>query len=163
MIQFTTLNLPEIVPQQDLLDWRKSLRTTEANAAPSEVKEFIEALAAKLPDYGRIGQDMVPFTGYELRLAGIKQLGGETLVDFAVYKIAVPRLAATDQALTMYRIYQRKGKKGLIDYCKAKVQGTELERLLYILNVHVFHIESVEFREVMDRIHNSNKLLTDEQ
>jgi hypothetical protein len=163
MIHFTPITLPEIVPQKDLLDWRKSLRTTEANSSPAEVKEFIEALAAKLPDYGRIGQDMVPFTGHELRLAGIKELGGERIIDFGVYKIAVPRLAATDQALTMYRIYQRKGKKGLIDYCKAKVQGTELERLLYILNVHVFHIESVEFRDIMDRIHNSKKLLSDEK
>lgn len=161
MIAISTILLPEIVPAEDLLNWRKSLRTTEANAAPAEVKEFIEALAAKLPDYGRIGQDMVPFTGYELKLAGIKKLGGEEVVIYGVYKVAVPRLKATDEALTMYRIYQRKGKKGLVDFCKAKVKGTDLEKLLYILEVHVFHKERPEFRELMDRIVNSKKLATD--
>ena len=139
MIDIPTIQLPEVVPQADLLAWRASIRKQYAYDAPIEVKEFIEALAAKLPDYGRTGNDLVPFTGYELQLSGIKELGGEEVVSFGMYNIEVPRLAATDEALTMYRIFQRKGKKGLIDYCKAKVKGTQLQRVLYILEVEVFH------------------------
>jgi hypothetical protein len=161
MMHANPILLPEIVPQQELIDWRNALRREITYSCPAEVREFIEALANKLPDYGRVGQDFVPFTGSELRLANITELGGEKVVDFGVYKVAVPRLAATDEALSMYRIYKRKGRVGLIDYCKAKVKGTELERLLYVLNVHVFHRERPEFREAMDAIYNAKKLVNE--
>jgi len=161
MIAIPIITLPEVVPQSELLAWRRSIRRAEADKAPAEVTEFIEALAAKLPDYGRVGMDLTVYTGKELKLCGLNVYEGQQVVDFAVYQLKVPRLQATDEALTMYRIYKRKGKPGLIDYCRAKVKGTELEKLLYILNVHVFKIDRPEYREVMDRIMNSNQLTVD--
>lgn len=163
MMYATPIILPEIVPQRELLDWRKSLRQAQADNTPAEVKEFIEALAAKLPDYARVGRDLAVYTGHELRLCGLNQYEQKEIVDFAVYKVEVPRLKATDEALSMYRIYQRKGRQGLIDYCRAKVKGSELEKLLNILNVHVFYRESEAFLEVMDSIYNSKKLSTNNE
>jgi hypothetical protein len=146
------------IPDQVLAEWKNTVRFEYSNDTPPEVKEFIEALAAKLPSAERFRIEKVPFTGYELSLCGIKEIGKEPVVKFGVYQIDVPVLQPVAAALTMYRIYKRKGRPGLIDYCKAKVKGRELERVLDILNVHVFKQERPEFRQVMDAIYNSKQL-----
>lgn len=151
---------PEVIPQKDLEDWRRSLRRTEDKFCPDEVRQFITAVAAKLPDFGQIGKERDTITGYELQLSGVKEMRGETINAWELYELPVPRMVAVDHHAAMHRIYNRKGKQGLIDYCRARIKGTELERILTILNVHVFNQERPEFMKVLHDINASPKATT---
>lgn len=128
---------------------------------PVEVSDFIEAIAAKLPDFGQIGKERVRITGYELLLSGVKEFKSEPVDTYAVYDLPIPRMVACDHVSAMHRIYNRKGKQGLIDFCRNKVNGTELARVLEILDVHVFKQERPEFKKVMTEINAQKKLDSD--
>jgi hypothetical protein len=75
-----------------------------------------------------------------------------------VYDVSIPRRVAVDHRKWMLRIFHRKGKAGLIDYCKAQVKKTDLERVLQVLEVNVFHNERPEFKKMMEQINTSKKL-----
>lgn len=158
MIQMNRLQLPEVIPQEELQAWRRSLPKSEAKNCPEEVRQFIDAVAIKLPDFEQFQKDYVAITGHELLLCGMKEMNGEIIRPWLAYQLPVPRMMAVDHHAAMHRIYHRKGKQGLIDFVKAKAQGSDLERLLEILNVYVFHIERPEFQRVMDDIMKTPKI-----
>lgn len=142
------INLPEVVPQAELQAWKQKNRAFWMQAtAPAEVKEFIQALAAKLGDFAQ-------FRTYKVYWSG-KALG---LSSDAMYPVDVPVMQAVDYCTTMIRIYKKRGKQGLIDFCKAKVKGSELEKVLDILTVHVFHEERPEFKRVLIKINETKPI-----
>ncbi len=148
----------DVVDQDELRAWRNGLKKSEAKDCPNEVRQFIAAVSEKLPDFGQIRKDKTMISGYELQLAGMKEFHGERINAWEVYELPVPYMMAVDHHTAMHRIFHRKGKQGLIDYCKARVKGTELEKLLAILDVHVFKQERAEFRKVMEEINQSKQL-----
>lgn len=152
MLGLKGVKLAEIIPQEELARWRESIPKVGVNQCPPEVVEFIDALAAKLDDFIRIKTEMVHTSGEDLLLGGVTEINGEPVNPWDVYPTVMPYMVAADHRAAMYRLYHRKGKAGLIGYCKTKVKGTELERVLQILNVVVFRKESDEFRKVMDDI-----------
>lgn len=159
MIDLQPYKLNDVVPQAEVLAWKDRLRKLQpATQCPEEVEQFITAMAEKLGDFGQIRKFNAMISGYELLLCNMKELNGRTVVAWDVYPIAVPHMIAVDNYSSMMRIYRRKGKQGLIDYCKAKVKDTELERVLEILNVNVFHIERPEFVTTLQRINEAKKL-----
>jgi len=153
------IHLPEVVPHQVLQEWKAKikLRQPVLHNCPEEVRQFITAIADKLGDFGQFRKYRVMRTGRELLLT-VKEWEGEKIDPFSMYPVSVPVMMAVDYQTTMLRLYHRKGKQGLIDFCKAKVNGTELERALDILNVHVFHLHRPEYERVMVEIESSKKL-----
>jgi len=146
------------VPKQVVELAKDSFAFEFSKDTPPRVVEFIQALAMKLPNLEPFQIEKVPFTGYELMLGGSKE---KDLLPGCVYMVDVPIMQQVYPALSMYRIFKRKGKKGLVDYCKAKVNGTELQRVLEILNVHVFDENSIEYNEMLDKINQSKKIEAD--
>lgn len=151
--------LPEVVPQHALQEWKAKikLRQSVLHNCPDEVRQFIAAIANKLGDFGRFREYQVMRSGRELLLC-MKEWQGQKIDPWAMYPVNVPVLMAVDNQTAMLRIFQKRGKQGLIDFCKAKVSGTELERVLEILNVHVFHLHRPEYKKVMSDIEKSKKL-----
>lgn len=159
MIAPTPYMPEEVVPQSEVLAWKERLRQMQPKTdCPEEVQQFISAIAEKLCDFGQIRKYTTMIPGDELLLTGVKEVNGERVFSFASYPVLVPHMIAVDNYSSILRIYRRKGKKGLIDYCKAKVKDTELERVLDILNVHGFHIDRPEFIATMTRIEEAKKL-----
>lgn len=152
------IKLPEIIPQDELIAWRNNIGKVGIDTCPPEVIEFIDALAAKLDDFIRIRTEDVLISGADLLLGNVKEIGGERVYPWGEYNTPLPYMVAADHRAAMYRIFHRKGKQGLIDFCRAKVHGTELERTLAILNVVVFKQERTEFRNIMNEINASQKL-----
>jgi hypothetical protein len=147
----------EVVPQADLIAWRANLKRPDIKNCPMEVIDFINAMAEKLDDFGRIGEHEEFMKGRDLLLC-VKEFGGEKIEASNIYPIKVPHMVAVDHQAAMHRSFFKRGKQGLIDYCKARVNGTELERALEILNVHVFKQEREEFKKVMVAIKTGNKI-----
>lgn len=152
------IKLPEIVPQEVILSWRNNIRKVGSGECPPEVVDFIESLAEKLDDFIRIRTETVMISGEDLLLGNVKQVGGEPVYPGINYPTPLPYMVAADHRAAMYRIFHRKGKQGLIDFCMAKVQGTELARILQVLNLVVFRQERPEFKKIMDEINASRKL-----
>lgn len=152
------IKLPEIIPQDELVAWRNNIGKVGIDTCPPEVIEFIDALADKLDDFIRIRTEDVVISGEDLLLGNVKEIGGERVYPWGEYNTPLPYMVAADHRAAMYRIFRRKGKQGLIDFCRAKVQGTELERILQILNVIVFHQARPEFQKIMNEINASQKL-----
>lgn len=155
MIEMQRISLPEIVDRAHLEQWRRSLTPPSVAHIPTEVIEFIRAVAGKLPDFERFGVYRTLISGAELMLCGMTEYNGERIRAGMAYPIDVPRMQAVDHQKSMYLLYRKKGKQGLIDYVKAHVEEDKIKRLLEVLNVHVFHQESKTFREVMDQIRKS--------
>lgn len=151
------LQLPEVIPALELEAWRASIKK-DIVGAPPEVCDFIEALANKLDDFAQIGKENVLISGYELMLAGIDQVKGEKIEMHHMYPTPIPYMVATDHRAAMFRIFRRKGKQGLIDFCRNKVRETELERVLQILNVEVFKQGRSEFSQMLAEINEANKI-----
>lgn len=158
MIEMQKLQLPDIIPQEELRAWRSSLPKVVARDCPEEVRQFIDAVATKLPDFEQFQQESVSITGHELLLCGMKEMNGEKIRPWFAYELPVPRMMAVDYHNSMHRIFNRKGKQGLIDFVRAKVEGSKIARLLEVLNVHVFHTERREFQQVMDEIVRTPKI-----
>lgn len=158
MIEMQRLKLAEIIPQEELQAWRASLPKSVAKHCPQEVREFIDAVSRKLPDFEQFQKYSTSISGAELMLCGMREYKGEQIKPWIAYELPVPRMQAVDHHTAMHRLFNRKGKQGLIDYVKAHVEGSKIEPLLDMLNVHVFHQERKEFREVMDQIRQSNKI-----
>jgi hypothetical protein len=162
MIEVKKFVMPDVVPQDELKEWRRRIKKVEAEHCPGEVRDFITAVANKLPDFGQIGQFNTHITGYELQLSGMKEFNGEAINPWEIYTMPVPRMVAVDHETAMHRIFCRHGKQGLINYCRARVKGSELEKLMEILNVHVFHQSRPEFLKVMSEINKAQKIDTQE-
>lgn len=145
----------DIIPREDLLSWRNSLKSEVSPDCPLPVKQFIEAVASKLPEFSRIREEKTMITGYELRLANFHEYKGEVILDSCLYELPVPYMIAVDHRGAMHRIFRRKGRQGLVDYCRAHVDSTELARLIKIMDVHVFNRESEAFTELMTEIKKS--------
>jgi hypothetical protein len=152
------VELPEVIPPFALVAWRKSLEKIPESNIPPEVISFINAISAKMAAFARIRTEKVKMIGFDLRLTGMKEINGAPIDPWEVYDFDVPYLVAVDHRTWMFRIFRRRGKHGLIDYCKAQVKKTELERVLSILEVNVFHNERPEFRKVMAEIQAAKKL-----
>jgi len=159
VIEVKTYQPKDIVPRDEIIAWKERIRKLEPKfECPDEVKSFVNALSEKLGDFGQRRKYHTRIPGKELLLCNMKELNGQQINKWDLYDLPVPHMIAVDNYSTMMRIFRRKGKQGLIDYCKAKVEGTELESLLTILNVNVFHIESPEFTATLARINASKKL-----
>lgn len=158
MVEIKTFTLPEVIDQAEILKWRAQIRRVEAPDCPDEVRSFITALAAKLGDFGQIGKEHSQISGYELKLSGFTEWNGEPVRAWDTYDLPVPRMVVVDHEGAMHRIFNKKGKQGLIDFCQAKVKGTMLERLLDTLNVQVFQNYSPHFNKVLAEINASKKL-----
>jgi len=159
MIELQPYRLPDVVDRAEVLAWKERLRKSQPlTDCPQEVKSFINALAEKLGDFGQIRKFHTRIPGRELLLCNMKELNGQQINEWDLYDLPVPHMIAVDNYSAMMRIFRRKGKQGLVDYCKAKVEGTELAPLLTILNVNVFHIESPEFTATLARINEAKKL-----
>ncbi len=147
------INMPEVLPHHEVESWITKHRSFWLQAScPSEVREFIEEMTTRLDLFKPFRRETAMMSGKEMLLCGIKEVKGERVLAFASYPIEIPVLHLVDRYSTMMRLFKRKGKQGLIDYTKAEVKGTELERVLHILNVEVFHHQSAEFRQVMQQI-----------
>lgn len=134
--------------QQELQAWLKGHRD-RAGQLPSEVEEFIDAVANKLPPYERYGEEMVMITGRELLLCDQKEINGKPIKRWGVYPIMVPRLQAVDHYSVMRRSYLRRGKQGLRRYCECHIKGPDLQKLLRILDTYVFKEERPEFKRLI--------------
>jgi hypothetical protein len=159
MIEIQKYQPAEVIPRGELLAWRARIRETQPKInCPDEVRQFIDAIAGKMADFGqmRVYNDVI--TGYELMLANIKEVDGAPVMAWKTYPLQVPHMIAVDHYTWMHRIFRRKGKKGLIDYCRGHVKKTALEATLRILNEEVFHAERPEFKRVMDEIQQSKKI-----
>ena len=150
------ITLPEVVPQAELQAWKeKMLERSQNFTAPPEVRSFIKSIANKLGDFAPFRSSTVLWRGRDL---AINEYGGKKIIPHDLYPVDIPVLQAVDHYTTMMLIYKKRGKQGLIDFCKVKVKGSELERVLEILNVHVFHEERPEFKQVLREIDNAKKL-----
>lgn len=158
MIDFPRYNFPEVVDHDHLAAWRASLPKVNIDLIPDEVKSFIEAIALKLDDFGRIRDFYEDYSGFDLLLTKMTHFKGEIIDKWSIYPMAVPYRVAVDNRTTMFKLFKRKGKQGLVDYCKARVKGTELEGLLHQMNIHVFHEYTPEFKRVMAEINASKKI-----
>jgi hypothetical protein len=158
MVEVKKFMPPDVVDRDELLAWRAGIKKEVAENCPDEVRQFIEALAAKLPDFGQIGKFHSSMSGKDLLLSGMKEFNGERIDPWTLYHLPVPRMVAMDHEKNMHRIFRRQGKQGLINYCKANVKGTELQKVLDVLNVHVFKQERAEFLKVMSEINHSKQL-----
>ncbi len=150
--------IDELIPREVLEAWRFQLERPDTTNVPPEVKQFIEALAAKLEDFGRIGEHEEHVDGRDLLLC-MKEFNGEAIDPDALYPIKIPHLVALDHNAAMHRSFHKRGKQGLVDYCKARVKGTELERLLTVLNVQVFKQESEQFKTILNDISHAPKVM----
>jgi hypothetical protein len=157
-LYINTIVLEEVIPQCQLATWRAGIPRPEANNCPQEVKDFINAMAAKMSDFGRIGEFHVLMSGKDLLLTGVKEQNGVKVDPWSTYPTPVPRMVAVDHHAWMHRIYRRQGKQGLINYCRNQVRATDLERTLQILTVAVFKEERTEFKRMMAEIEASKKL-----
>lgn len=158
MITITPYSLPEIVPHEALQAWHEGIPKPDLRGCPAEVRSFINSVAEKLPDFGQIRKDITKITGYELNLAGMDTFNGQWIDPNAIYDLPVPYLVPIDNRTSMHRTFIRRGKQGLIDWVKARVKGSDLERLLEILTVHVFKEERPEFASMLKKINSSKKI-----
>jgi hypothetical protein len=154
-----TFEIDNGIPKEVVRQAQQSYAFEFDSNTPERVKEFIQALAEKLPHIERFKIEQVPFTGYELMLGGSKE---KDLLMSCIYMVDVPVMQQVSPALSMYRIFKKRGKKGLVDYCKAKVNGTELSRVLEILNVHVFEQYSQEYNTMIEKIKQAKRIENDE-
>jgi len=152
MIEFNVFKMQDVVDQQAVRSWRNSIKRIEDKNCPEEVTGFINTIAYLLGDFAQYKTERQVIRGEDLILCGLAQWNGETIDPWTAYEIKVPVLQVVDHHAAMHLIFKRKGKQGLIDYCKARVKDTEIERVLEVLNVEVFHIERPEFKYVMDQI-----------
>lgn len=148
----------EVVDQHVLTQWKKAIPIEERATFPIEVRQFIDAISEKMADFGRIGESTTSISGAELLLANMKEINGQPVYPWYFYPLTVPHMVAVDHKNWMYRAYRRRGKQGLIDYCKAQVKATDLERVLEILNVNVFKEDRAEFKQVLEQINASKKI-----
>lgn len=156
MIEFAKYQHPEVVDWSVVSQFKAKLQAQKFYV-PVEVEQFIQAMDRKLGDFAQFGKERQYIDGRELLLC-VDEWQGEKIDADAAYPIDVPKMQAVDNYTTMHRIFSRKGKKGLIDYCKAKVKGTELQRVLEILTVEVFHEARPEFKKVLNEIDLAKKI-----
>lgn len=151
------IELPVVVDRTQLALWRSKQQRSHV-ALPERVHDFIHAVAAKLGDFARYQEETRTISGHDLQLCGIHTWKNETVYPWRDYELKVPVMQAVDHVAAMQRIYLRKGKQGLINYCRARVKGTELAHLLDILHVHVFNEERPQFLQVLNQIKASRTL-----
>jgi len=159
MIEVKSYQLAEIVPRTVIDDFRSKIRAGISDkSVPTEVLQFIEALAGKMPDFGRNGIETFCWSGQSLLLAGMKEFNGEPVDPIESYSVEFPKLQAVDHRSTMLRLFHKKGKQGLVDYLKARLSGTRLKSAMHILSVEVFHEKrSNDYEKMMDEIKASKK------
>lgn len=141
----------EVVPQDELKAWRDSVRKSTTNC-PDQVERFIAAVAEQLPAFGRIKNFTTKITGYELKLAGMKEFNGETIYDAFLYDLPVPHMVAVDHYSSMNRAYNRRGRQGIVAYIRSHADPDAVDKLLYILDSVVLGNESEAFRKEMKAI-----------
>ena len=113
MIQMTRLQLPEVIPQEELQAWRRSLPKSEAKNCPEEVRQFIDAVSRKLPDFQQFQKFSTVISGAELLLCNMREYNGEAIKPWLGYELPVPKMQAVDHCTAMHRIFNKKGKQGL--------------------------------------------------
>lgn len=138
MMTVTPLQLPEIVPREEVEAWKAS-NPLPKGPVPEKVREFIEGLDAALPEFQQYQQEQWMISGRELQLCGLTTWGKETIDPWGMYRVNVPKMKLVLRKNTMTTIYLRKGKQGLIDYVKVQLKGHSLERILHHLHVNIFN------------------------
>jgi hypothetical protein len=157
MIVLEKYRLPEVVDRSEVERFKLKSSDNYLNV-PIEVIQFIEAIDKKLGDFSQYGRERVHITGKDLLMCGMTEWYGERVDIFCCYWLNVPKMLVVDYKATMHRLFKRKGKQGLIDFCKAKVKETELEQVLEILSVQVFKQERPEFKRMLQQIEASKKI-----
>jgi hypothetical protein len=153
------INLPEVVPQAELQAWKQKNRDFWSQAtAPAEVKEFIEMVCDKLGDFTIYRWENTFVKGEDFLLVGINEIDGKPVNPIVDYPLQMPVYGRADFYGRMMRLFKKQGKKGLVDFCKREVKPHDLPRVLEILNVHVFHEERPEYKEIITRIENSKSM-----
>lgn len=159
MIEAQVMTMPEVVDHFYVGHWQRTIKAKAfIEPCPPEVEEFINAVHVKLGDFAQYGREHEYIEGSELLLCGLTEWEGEQIFSFATYPLHVPKMQAVEHRTSMHRLFQKKGKQGLIDYVKARTKGTPLQHLLEVLNVHVFHQERPEFVTMMEKIKQAQKL-----
>lgn len=161
MIQPPTFIMPEEVIPPGVIDtWRNSLPQPKAQV-PDKVLEFIHGFARALPQFQQYQQEDDYIKGEDLLLAGQRIWGGLRVVRGQIYALKVPKTQAIDQRSTMIRLFQKKGKQGLIDYVRVQLRGHSLQRILHHLHVNIFNeadpAASSEFTALMAQINEERK------
>jgi hypothetical protein len=154
----SNIRLSNVVPPEAITAWRKTLKETQSHNCPQEVVDFINAMSEKMDDFSRLREENIKISGYDLQLSGMKEMHGEPINPWELYDLKIPFMIAVDHKKWMHRIFNRQGKQGLINYCRNQVKDTDLERVLSILEVAVFHQERPEFKKVMGEIQASKKI-----
>jgi hypothetical protein len=141
MIEAKRINLPDTVPPAVMKAWREGQQCILVidDDIPAKVLEFIDAVADELGDFEQHGKYTVLISGVELSLANIKKMGNEIIVAHNFYPIDVPVMIAVNHRNAMKRLYKKRGKHGLIDYCRAKCEPKKIRSIIEILNMHVFN------------------------
>ena len=153
MITLPKQTLPDVVPQNEIEAFQLAVRKPLAEVVakcPEDVRGFISALANKLSHMAQVGEYVAMMTGDDLLLCG-NSFEGKRIERNVLYPVKMPKLQVVDHYSTMHRLYARKGKQGLVDYCKAHVKGTELEKILSILTVYAFHEDAPRVTELLNQ------------
>jgi hypothetical protein len=77
MIEVQKFEMPEIFPPNALLAWRQSLKEIPVKDLPNEVVSFINAISAKMSDFGTFNYDTIKVSGHDMMLCGIKEINGQ--------------------------------------------------------------------------------------
>jgi len=155
MITPSIFHMPEVIPAGALEEWRSSLPSLKGSV-PERVLEFINGVSSMLPAFREYQKEHDYITGRELLLCGMTEWDGVTIVPAKIYSLPVPKMQAVDERSTMFRIFRKRGKQGLIDYVKFQFNGYTQKKLLRHLHVEIFNEQdpaaSQEFTELMAQI-----------
>jgi len=107
---------------------------------PDIVVRFIDAVAAKLNTLEPNGTELRAMIGADLLLS-MDTFNDKKIDPFTVYQVPVPRLTATHHALSMLRMYHRRGPQSLIDWIKAHASAHTVRALVAIYEEEVLNID----------------------
>lgn len=138
MIIAEPLVMKEVVDRTELDRWKNSLRKSGADC-PKPVLDFIYGTAPNLREFERYKVEIGKISGRELLLCGIKEWNGAAIDFWSLYDLPVPVMQATNHVRSMIKIYNRKGRQGLVDYCKARVKPGQLGTLMKIMDEFAFN------------------------
>jgi PHP family Zn ribbon phosphoesterase len=138
MIEVKKLELPEVIPQGEVDEYKNKILVVGCGPVPEKVAEFIEALAMELGDLEQESKYQVMITGVELLLANVEEIGGQAVIPNAIYPMDVPVMRVVNRKAELYRIYHKQGPQGLRQYCRVKCNPRAARQLIEILNMHVF-------------------------
>lgn len=107
---------------------------------PQIVVQFVDAVSAKLNTLEPNGTELRAMMGADLLLS-MDTFNGKKIDPFTVYQVPVPCLTATHHALSMLRMYHRRGPKSLISWIKAHAQAHTVRAIVAIYEEEVLKLD----------------------